>query len=362
MAGNPTEFHERRMLYLQVRDYILNQIEEGVLVPGEKIPPERELAEKLNVSRYTARRALQELVDEGVLYRVQGSGTYIRERNNSHKRLDAIGIVMPFVEAEIEMMILCGMQRALRRTPYTMMLYTSHNDSAKEAEAVSLLTSEGVAGLILMPSHDKGAGMSALPLKRDGFPFVMVDRTIEAFQANCVVSDNQQGGNQAARHLLDLGHRKICFLYHQIDTSSSIRQRLRGFKEAFREHDVSGGDSYAFDHQKGVEELKAFLQMQEYTAVVAGNATVAASLITACRDLKLSIPKDLSIVSFDDLKMVRMLDVSLTTVNQHSELMGEKAVELLLYLIENGDDQLLPLTQLYLPTALMVGNSCQKLA
>ena len=115
MAGNPTEFHERRMLYLQVRDYILNQIEEGVLVPGEKIPPERELAEKLNVSRYTARRALQELVDEGVLYRVQGSGTYIRERNNNHKRLDAIGIVMPFVEAEIEMMILCSMQRALRR-------------------------------------------------------------------------------------------------------------------------------------------------------------------------------------------------------------------------------------------------------
>lgn len=362
MESGVAEFHERRMLYLQVRDYILDQIERGVFAPGELILPERELAERLKISRYTVRRALQELVDEGILFRVQGSGTYVREKSSpTTKRVDSIGIVMPFCHAEIEMMLLSGMQKVLRGTPYSMTLHTTDNNSSREREGIARLMEEGVAGLILMPSQDQGGGQAALALKRAGFPFVVVDRAIEAFQTDCVVSDNVQGGNQATTHLIELGHRNIAFLHHGLDASSSINHRLHGFREAFREHGLEPGITLGYDPDATTGGLKDFLAAHECTAVICGNAVVALDVVKACRELQMAIPQDLSIVSFDDLSIVQMLDVSLTTVTQSSELIGEKAVRLLLDRIQNGRSEASFLTQHFFPTKLIVRDSCAKL-
>lgn len=359
---NATGFHDRRMLYLQVKDYIVEQIEQGVFKPGELIPPERELAESLKISRYTVRRALQELVEEGILFRVQGSGTYVREKNNNFaKRVDSIGIIMPFCDAEIEMMLLSGMQKALRGTPYSMTLYTTDNDKTKETEGIRRLKEEGVAGLIIMPSTEQGGGQGTIALKREGFPFVLVDRAIEGFQTNCVVSDNVQGGNQAARYLLDLGHSKIAFVRHREDSSSSIHDRYTGFSGAFQEDGLPIGPIFVYDFETGVVELKQFLANRECTALVAGNALVARDVVRACWELDLVIPGDLSIVSFDDLSIVKMLDVSLTTVTQHTELIGAKAVSLLIKQIENRDAEPRFLTQYYYPTKLIQRDSCARL-
>jgi GntR family transcriptional regulator of arabinose operon len=359
---NATGFHDRRMLYLQVRDYIVEQIEQGVFKSGELIPPERELAENLKISRYTVRRALQELVEEDILFRVQGSGTYVREKTNGlAKRVDSIGIVMPFCDAEIEMMLLSGMQKALRGTPYSMTLYTTDNDSAKEAEGIRRLREEGVAGLIIMPSTDQGGGQGTVPLKREGFPFVLVDRAIEGLQTNCVVSDNVQGGNQAARHLLDLGHSQIAFVSHKGDLSSSIHDRLTGFREAFKERGLPVGPTFTYDFETGVKDLKQFLIKRECTGLVVGNALVARDVVRACRELGLDIPEDFSIVSFDDLSIVKMLDVSLTTITQHTEAIGAKAVSLLIDQIENCDLEPGYLTQYYYPTRLIERDSCARL-
>ena len=65
----------RMPLYIQLQDIITKKIEEQVFLPGEKIPSERELAETYGVNRMTAKRAVNQLVEKGYLYRVQGSGT-----------------------------------------------------------------------------------------------------------------------------------------------------------------------------------------------------------------------------------------------------------------------------------------------
>ena len=358
IVENLTGFHDRRMLYLQVRDYIFEQIEQGIYKPGELIAPEREMAESLKISRYTVRRALQELVDEGILFRVQGSGTYVCEKNNnSAKRVDSIGIIMPFCDAEIEMMLLSGMQKTLRGTPYSMTLYTTDNDTAKEAEGIRRLKAEGVAGLIIMPSQEDDGGQAILELKREGFPFVLVDRAFEGFEADCVVSDNNQGGNQATRHLLELGHTRVAFISHKGDTSSSIRARMMGFQEAFREAGLSPGPTFAYDFNNGIQDLKRFLAKGECTALVAGNGLVARDVVRVARDLGLEIPQNLSVVSFDDLSIVKMLDVSLTSVTQHTEYIGGKSVSLLIEKIENRDDEPRLLTQYYYPTRLIQRDS-----
>ncbi|NLJ74564.1 MAG: GntR family transcriptional regulator [Firmicutes bacterium] len=362
MDNGMVGFHDRRMLYLQVKDFILDQIERGVFKEGELIPAERELAESLKISRYTVRRALQELVDEDYLYRVQGSGTFVKERNNNAaKRSDSIGIVMPFWDAETEMMLLSGMQKALRETEYSMTLFTSDNDSGKEIEGVRRLKDEGVAGLIIMPSEDPHGGKAALQLKKEGFPFVLVDRRVGGCITDCVMSDNIQGGYSATKHLVELGHRKIAFLRHENDQTSSIRDRFKGYEEAMSDHGLKDSLMFSYDYRDGLSKLGEFLAQRKYTAVVTGNGVVARDVVRKCREQDVAIPDELSVVSFDDLSILKMLDIALTTVTQHSEAMGAKAVHLLVDQINNRSGELRYYAQYYYPTQLVKRNSCKKL-
>ncbi len=359
---NDIEFHGRRMLYLQVRDYILDRINEGVFKAGELIPPERELAENLQISRYTVRRALQELVKEDVLHRVQGSGTYVRERKKAEtKRLNSIGIVMPFSDAAIEMMLLSGMQNALRETAYNITLHTTANCPAQEWEGIQRLRNEGVAGLVIMPATAGESGRIVLDLKQSGFPFVLVDRRIDECITDCVASDNVQGGRLAAKHLLDLGHRKIAFLHHRKDHSSSVKDRCLGYETALRDHGGHNSNIFAYEFGAGLADLKQFLQKEEYTGLIAVNEVVAGDILRVCRELGIKAPRDYSLVSFDDLSTMNRLDISLTTVTQHSELIGAKAVEILIDRIENHGGSTPNFRQIYYPTRLNVRDSCRKI-
>lgn len=357
-------FTDRRMLFRQVKDFILGQIHKGVYASGEVIPAERELAEKLGVSRYTVRRAIQELVGEGILYRVQGNGTFVHEHKRStHPRSRNIGIVLPFCDAEMEMLLLNGMQRALRETKYSMTLLVSNNDSEKELEEIRHLRNEHVSGLIIMPSQEPRGGSAAYELKRDGFPFVLVDRRVPGVETDCVMSDNIQGGALATGHLLDLGHERVVFVKHESDQTSSMKDRFAGYQQALSTRGLGNGTMFALTQDSGPFELEGLLD--EYTAIVAVNGYVAVDVVKMCRELGLVIPDDLSMVSFDDLSITRLLDVPLTAVAQHSEMIGYRAIKLLLEKIEI-EQRLQPgepvyYTQCYYPTKLVERQSCRAL-
>ena len=92
MLWKRVDFTNRRMLYRQVKDFLLGQIQKGVYAPGEVIPAERELADKLGVSRYTVRRAIQELVDEGILYRVRAMAPLFTNASGAHSRSNSMRI------------------------------------------------------------------------------------------------------------------------------------------------------------------------------------------------------------------------------------------------------------------------------
>lgn len=365
LATRETEFTDRKMLYRQTKDYILDKIQQGIYGPGELIPPERELAEQLNISRYTVRRAIQELVAEGILHRVQGSGTYVTEPTNNVQRSDTLGIVMPFSDAEVEMLLLNGMQKALRDTRFSMTIRGTGNSAVREWDEVQRLKEEGVSGLIIMPSEEEDGGRSAVALKREGFPFVLIDRKVPGCETNCVMSDNIQGGYLSAKYLYDLGHRKIAFVKHRSDNTSSAKDRFLGYRKAFQETGLGDGTLFAFDYRNGEEELQQFLLSGEYTAFIAVNGYVAVDIIKACRATNLVIPDDLSLISFDDPSILHHLEVSLTTVIQHTEMIGYRAVRLLIEEISNqekcGRDYIRSYTQCYYPVRLIERESCRRL-
>ena len=101
------------MLYKSTKEYILNKIKYGEYKQGESIPPERDLGKKLDVSRHTVRKAIQELVEEDYLYRVQGNGTFVKKREINKVDSDFIGVVFPTLKTQRDVRILDGIQKRI---------------------------------------------------------------------------------------------------------------------------------------------------------------------------------------------------------------------------------------------------------
>lgn len=222
------------LLYKEVKQYILERIENGEFKTGESIPVERNLCKQLEVSRSTTRKAIQELVEQDYLYRVQGKGTFVSESPNSHQ--DFIGIVLPNCNSNMEMKILNGIQKKIINTKYKMMFLDSKNDSNREAENIKQLKHNGAAGLIRLPALSEKHSITISNLKNEQIPFVLLDRKLKDCDTDSVMSDNKEAGFRAAEHLIKMGHKRIAFITHKFKEASSVNDRIVGYKRGLKEH------------------------------------------------------------------------------------------------------------------------------
>lgn len=361
-------------LYSQIKTLILRSIESGEFRAGEKIPSEMELAAKYGVSRITTKQALNELMQEGVVYRVAGKGTFVKEptrktaarggadlfaeaaeetspAQSTRGRMASVGLILPYLNDSYEMGIISGVERELRRQDCNLVLRKSDNSAEEETKAVEALRAEGVQGLIIFPAEGMYCSEALLRLKLDRFPFVLVDRYYQGIDTNNVVSDNFGGACAAGRHLLELGHRAIGLVGYTPENVISINYRIKGFNQALAEAGVSLPASrmelklereQVYNHRTGQADPSAIEAIRDYlrrnpdlTAVFAINDYTAICVLKAALSLGLSVPGDLSIVGFDNNILAANVDVPLTTVNQPKEALGKSAAQLLLRAFEN---------------------------
>jgi len=223
-------------LYKQVKDYILDKIKNKVYLPDQPITSERELCRELDVSRYTIRNAIQELVHTGCLYRVQGHGTFVSSKNiNNNKRAKHIGVILDFCYKELESTMLAGIESVLSANNYTMTYMSSNNDYKREAENIHKLKNIGVEGLIILPAEDQESSKAIFDLKNQQFPFVLVDRNLKQCQTDCIMSDNIKGAYLATEYLIKSGHERIAFVKNRYNKTISIGERITGYKKALDE-------------------------------------------------------------------------------------------------------------------------------
>lgn len=169
-------------------------------------------------------------------------------------------------------------------------------------------------------------------------PIIAVDRVVEDSSVSSIVLDHFQGGYLAARHLLQLGHTRIgCYTGpHSLNSS---QERLSGCKFAFAEHNIPFDDSLVYEgtYQIGCEQSAlAYFLNKGATAIFAFNDIMAYGIYREARQANLSIPKELSVVGFDDTFFSEIIQPSLTTVRQPIRQMGECVVETLLKAIQKG--------------------------
>lgn len=354
--------------YGELVSYIRARIRDQTFPPGTRLPTEMALAHEHHISRSTVRQALHMLEQAGLVERIQGSGTFVRQLSAALPALSAarrIGVVLTYAGDQLNMELLIGIDQAAKARSYTVSFSYSLDNAAQQDRNLAQLRADGMAGLILFPVSIKSESPMIAQLQADGLPIVFIDRYLASkagYVSDYVVADNVAGGYRATEHLLVIGHTRIGFIYNKGTLSTtSVRDRYEGYRKALRDYGVPDDPQLIFAYpgmyelSDGTAALPFLAGLARPSAVFVSNDLQALVLYQTAHRCGLRVPEDLAVVSFDDLSFAGYLNPPLTTVAQPRVEIGRRATEILIERIE-GDTQ--APCQVILPTQLVVRDSC----
>ncbi|MDD3925993.1 MAG: GntR family transcriptional regulator, partial [bacterium] len=194
--------------YKQIKDILAQSILEGRYAEGEKIPSENELAQQFNVSRHTVIKALNELINDELICRRQGMGSFVAPAKA--RRKNRIGVLVYHSDNPYYSKIVRGIENYAKRNGFYIVLCNSEGDILKEESYIRGLLSE-VDGFLISPSYMQGElspGVRLLLQKE--VPFVLVSRLPSRKvddSIDYVIPDDYQGGYTVTRHLTDTGYK-----------------------------------------------------------------------------------------------------------------------------------------------------------
>lgn len=360
---------QAKTLHARIIDEIRERILAGELVAGERLPSELQIAQQHQTSRGTVRHALNALVNEGLLERVQGSGTFVRfsplarERGTAPAAQKSIGIILSQARDELNMSILRGVEQAAKPRGYQLSFaYTEENAQEQARDIVRLAAI--TAGLIIFPISNVSHDTAIAQLQHDRFPFVLVDRYLSDLDCDYVTSDNLGGGYRATEHLLILGHTRIGFAYCPAGRllTTSVRDRWEGYRHALQEYNQLYDEAliYNLSFQAGDASITAYddfiTSPGRPSAVFASTDSIALEILHAAARHGVRVPEDIALVGFDDSSFAAHLSTPLTTIAQQGVEMGMHAGTLLLNRIEQQISG--PAKHIELPTNLIIRQSC----
>jgi LacI family transcriptional regulator len=233
--------------------------------------------------------------------------------------------------------VLVGLKHEIGAGGYDLLLFASERPGGGYGEHSYLKRARhhSVEGVVLM-----GVDAEDLELRRlarSGLPCVGVDVALTGPATEYVMSDNVGGAATAVEHLHDLGHRRIATITGLIETRPGA-DRLRGYRDALRARGLAFRDEYVaygdFYVESGERAMARLLDLDEPpTAVVCGSDLMALGAIRAISERGMSVPRDVSIVGFDDIQLAGHVQPPLTTLRQDKAGLGAQAGRALTRLI-----------------------------
>lgn len=349
-------------LYIQVANILRANIQRGEWRDGDMIPPETTLCAQFDIARGTLRQALQILEREGYLYREQGRGTFIRvpEQEGSSRFL---AFVVPYIRDSSVSAILVGFQRVAEEAGYPVIFHHVNNSVAQQQDVLQKLARQGVSGVALYPVDSESTGVIDAMVE-NGYPLVLVDRYLKALCTDYVMADHFGGALQATHYLLDRGHQRVGFVTW-LSPAISMDHRLLGYRQALSERGIPE-DERLLVQVEGYPTvdrtpLIAYLSNPDRpTAVFAANDQIAIALYRSASVVGLNIPRDLSVIGFDNLDTSANLDPPLTTIAQPFTRIGQEAAQVLIERIQ-GQSGKARIRQITLGTEVVERESCMAL-
>lgn len=268
-----------------------------------------------------------------------------------------IGLVLADIANPFFAQIARIIEDEAKKTNYTVIFGSSDENFSKSWDLINVLVSRQVDGFIIAPSE--GSEEQIRYLQDNNIPFVLIDRYFPDIEANYVAIDNYKAAYNAVNHLAETGHKRIGILAYKTSLFH-MQERRRGYQDALRDNNLLSADlirearhdNVIKDVEKAVDELMALDEPAD--ALFFATNTLALNGLKYINKLKLKVPDDLAIISFDEGDAFDFYYCPLTYIQQPIAELGKKAVQTLMQIMVERPKEV---EQINLETKLVVRES-----
>lgn len=264
-----------------------------------------------------------------------------------------IGLVIPDISNPFFAGIARSVEIEAAARGYSTILCDTQDDTDREVEAIRVLRYRKVEGLVICPVGQSDRHLRVF--ESDPLPIVLADRYFLRLRLPFVASDNVRGAYEATQYLLDRGHRTIACIQGLAGTSPNTL-RIRGYRRALANcripirSSLIVGDS--FTQQNGYEQTRRLLTKRpDLTAIFAFSNLIALGVLRALAEEGRAVPRDISVLCFDDQPYCAYLATPMTTVEQNNAELGRQAVTVLFQRIQQSKPK--PAKGILIPTRLI---------
>ncbi|MEF9879634.1 MAG: GntR family transcriptional regulator [Clostridia bacterium] len=336
--------------YQFVADALRRDIATGLYNDGETLLTELELSSKYSVSRQTIRQAISLLESDGLVIRRRGSGTYVTHGPRKHGGVLNVGVITSYITDYIFPSIVRGIESVLSGENCVMSLSATYNRTDRERALLTRVLETPVDGLIIEGTK------TALPnpnialyerLFERNIPVVFINGYYPQLKQNVhVVTDDEGGGALAAKVLLSRGFKRIGGIFKSDDMQGHLR--YQGYAAALQAAGLPTSDErvlwFSTENKQRFlceETGSHFLHhlKEDVDAIVCYNDDIALMLIEQLAQLKLSVPKDISLISFDNSAFAGICHPKLSTLAHPKDAFGQEAAEKLLRMISGSAEK-----------------------
>ena len=250
------------------------------------------------------------------------------------QRTSTLGLLVPDITNPFFPPIIRGAEEAARERGYELVLCNTDDVPDRETASLRLLRERQADGLLIATSRMADATVSSV--RRERFPFVLVNRGSRSTADHSVEVDNDSAARAVVAHLAALGHRRIAHIAGPLSTTTGA-ERAAGYRSAMREHGLDDAicvvEAAAYSEDAGraaTEQLRG----RHPTAVFAANDLLAIGALQAFRAAGTRVPDDVSLVGVNDIPLAGLIDPPLTTTRVPQREMGQIAARMLIALLE----------------------------
>lgn len=323
----------------------------------DKLPGERTLAAEFGFSYMTVRKAINNLVNSGVLYKVPSKGAFVKPKKSANNTL-TIGY---FIDEKIKSGI---------SSPYYSMIYNAiEKEAAKHDYTVMYFSDSDPYRLDKILKRIDGVIATCFPHNeaiisqiKKHLPVVVIDNPSLDQTIPSIVIDNFTADYSTVEYLHQLGHKRIGFMAG-LNDSAVGRNRLGGYKQAIKDFALDNDAELIFSgnysFESGIEGADYFLALESLPdAIICANDSMALGAIQRLKSSNIRIPQDISIIGFDDIQVASQVSPALTTIAAPTLEIAQHAFTMLKQII---DHQPLTFQHVSLTAHLVSRESCAML-
>lgn len=252
-----------------------------------------------------------------------------------HRSSSMIGILVPSISTPFFSIFIEGVQKIAQREKMIPLIFSANRDPALEQNYLKQMVERSIDGLIIASATMTTDTVNKIIGARN-IPYILFDQN-SAQHGTRVQTDDYRGGQLAAKHLINLGHRHIAMLKPK-ELSENFTQRLAGFRNVLSEYDAKLDVREAYLSNQGGYEATASILDTGATAVFTGNDDMAIGVLRGLAERGVKVPEQLSVIGYDGIFLDEYVSPQLTTIQQPIPELGRLAAQMLLDKIRKGKE------------------------